>query len=170
MRRTEGSSWILPMKRRPVSARRARRRGLAGPAPAPADDLFGSALPAANPYCAPKPGASPTGPQADFQTGLLLIDMRGGEKQPGRDRTAREPGEACFLMTDGSIVVHDDVADAAEWKRTTTVKAPEKPHHPEKPAHGPAKKPGAASPDAGVPVDTPTPPAPTRPMRTRRPR
>ena len=127
-------------------------------APAPAGGLFDDS-PAAAPGAstAPaKPGAKPTtpsGPQVDFLTGLLLIDMRGGEKQPGRDRAAKEPGEALFVGDDGSLVVHYEVADAAEWQRTTTVRPPEKK----------VPKPKAAPPAAPPPIRKPTRVVPAAP-------
>jgi hypothetical protein len=116
------------------------------PPAAPADDLLGISAPTthAGTHGATKANAKPTGPQADFLTELLLIDMRGGERQPGRDRGAKEPGEALFLDIDGSMVVHNEVADTAEWQRTTTIQPVERVIHHPKPAGRPGAVPGGA--------------------------
>jgi len=134
--------------------------------PPPADDLLGGASPGPAAKPGAKPGAKPTGPQADFLTGLLLVDMHGGERQPGRDRAAKEPGEALFLDIDGSMVVHNEVADEAEWQRTATITPVEKPAH--KPPK-PRGKPGAAGgPDLGN-GETPPPVTPAPRIRRHRP-
>jgi hypothetical protein len=139
--------------------------------PLPADDLLGLTPPGPGPAAKSggkpntKPGGKPTGPQADFLTDLLLIDMHGGERQPGRDRAAKEPGEALFLDIDGSMVIHNEVADEAEWQRTATVTPVEKPVHKPPKTHG---KPGAAGgADLGN-GETPPPVTPTPRIRPRR--
>jgi hypothetical protein len=143
----------------PVSAPAAAAAGVAAAAPA-ADSLLDAA---------PSPTTQPAGHQVDFQTGLMLIDMRGGERQPGRDRTATEPAEALLLDSDGSLVVRAELSDSAEWQRTTTVKPPEN-HLPRSHLPRNSARPGTNAvpgPDTGlIDPNSPTPAAkPSRPVR-----
>jgi formylglycine-generating enzyme required for sulfatase activity len=55
--------------------------------------------------------AAYTSHRISFDTGMILIDVRGGERQPGREAT-KEPAEMLFLDVDGSLVARDEIRDA----------------------------------------------------------
>jgi hypothetical protein len=114
-----------------------------------------------------KPGhAKPadTGPHINFDTGMVLIDVRGGERQPGRD-AAKEPAEMLFLDVDGSLVARDEIRDAEEVQRIMGLKPPPVPVvRPAKPVRTlhpvPPEGPGGATPGRGTRrthATTPTP-------------
>jgi len=60
----------------------------------------------------------PTGPAVNFETGLLLLDMRGGERFRDRDRGSVEPGEVLLLDQDGSLTVKSELDQREPWDRT----------------------------------------------------
>jgi hypothetical protein len=78
--------------------------------------------------------AAYTSHRISFDTGMILIDVRGGERQPGREAT-KEPAEMLFLDVDGSLVARDEIRDAEEVQRIMGLKPPTAPVvRPAKPA------------------------------------
>ncbi|MBN1591383.1 MAG: hypothetical protein JW888_17860, partial [Pirellulales bacterium] len=51
----------------------------------------------------------------DYLTEMLVLDLRGGERLPGKNRDLTWPGEMLLLDPDGNLVVHSDVGDHKEY-------------------------------------------------------
>ncbi len=58
--------------------------------------------------------AKPTGKQVNYEVGMLVLDIRGGEKLPGRDT---EPGDVLLMDVDGSLVVRSELDPPADTDR-----------------------------------------------------
>jgi hypothetical protein len=92
----------------------------------------------------------PEGPRISFNTGMILLDVRGGERQPGHEAT-KEPAEMLFLDVDGSLVARDETSDEEGVQRIMGLKPPPvaKPRKPEKPRPTALDTPGGATPRRG---------------------
>jgi hypothetical protein len=55
------------------------------------------------------------GEKVDYKTGVLVLDIQGGQRLPGRNRDLTEPGEMLLLEPDGSLIVRSDVGDLAQY-------------------------------------------------------
>lgn len=64
------------------------------------------------PVAAATPAADPI--QVDFLTGAVVLDMRGGEVLPGKDRKAKAPAEFLIWTSQGKLQVANELDDAAE--------------------------------------------------------
>jgi len=85
----------------------------------------GAGHPPAPPGGLPTPGVvAPPPAKIDYMTELLVLDIRGGQRLPGRNRDLHEPGEILLLDPDGGLVVHRDVDDQAEYEKQKTRPAP----------------------------------------------
>ena len=63
-------------------------------------------------------GAKQLPKKVDFKTECLVLDMRGGERLPGKTRL-NGPGEILLLDPDGNLVVRNDVTDFDQIKNQT---------------------------------------------------
>ena len=52
--------------------------------------------------------------KVDFVTNTVLLDMRGGDRLPGKDRELKTPGEMLLLDPDGILVVRNELDDLVE--------------------------------------------------------
>lgn len=60
----------------------------------------------------------------DYLSDAMVLDLRGGQGLPGRDRL-ESPGEILLLDADGSLVVRNEVADFEEYRERTVEEEPE---------------------------------------------
>lgn len=52
-----------------------------------------------------------------YTTGAVILDLNGGTPIPGKDRSLTSPGEILVLDADGSLRVHRELDDLAEYQR-----------------------------------------------------
>jgi hypothetical protein len=69
------------------------------------------------------PGAAPRERKVDYLTNSLLLDVAGGGRLPGKDRSLTEPGSILLLDREGKLVVRNELDDLADY---TFYKPPEK--------------------------------------------
>jgi hypothetical protein len=60
----------------------------------------------------------------DYVTDAVVLDMRGGERLPGRDRL-EAPGEILILNADGRLVVHRELDDLPDYLERLNVVTPD---------------------------------------------
>ncbi|MDY0167956.1 MAG: hypothetical protein RBS80_15515 [Thermoguttaceae bacterium] len=56
----------------------------------------------------------------DFITGMLVLDLLGGARLPGRDRSMTEPGRILAMDYDGTLRVLSEAQDKKEYERRTS--------------------------------------------------
>ena len=73
----------------------------------------------------------------DYLAEALVLDLHGGRRLPGRDRLTI-PGEILLLDPDGSLVVHNELDDKAEFEARTMGTSPDadEPFSPTRPRPG----------------------------------
>jgi hypothetical protein len=54
--------------------------------------------------------------KVDYITNALLLDVAGGGRLPGRDRSLVEPGSILLLNADGNLVVQNELDDLPEYR------------------------------------------------------
>lgn len=87
----------------------------------PPDMMYPGAKPAKKTR-KPKPAAEDKGEKVDYLTDTILLDMIGGGKLPGRDRTT-EPGRYLVLDPDGNLVILNELDYEQEYKDLNEPKA-----------------------------------------------
>ncbi len=54
--------------------------------------------------------------KVDYVTNALLLDVAGGGRLPGKDRSLAEPGSVLLLDGEGKLVVHNELDDLPEYR------------------------------------------------------
>ncbi len=62
--------------------------------------------------------------KVDFVTGMLALDLVGGNRLPGRDRSLTEPGRILVMGPDGVLHVLSEARDQREYERRTVREEP----------------------------------------------
>ncbi len=57
--------------------------------------------------------------KVDFVTGILALDLKGGSRLPGRDRSMTEPGRILVVDEDGTLRTLSEAQDKREYERRT---------------------------------------------------
>jgi len=57
--------------------------------------------------------------KVDFITHSVAVDMQGGARLPGRDRTLNEPGYILLMTSDGSLEMRSEMEDRVEYEGRT---------------------------------------------------
>jgi len=60
----------------------------------------------------------------DFLTEMLVLDLVGGNRLPGRDRSMTEPGSILVMEHDGTLAVLSEAEDKKEYERRTSEPEP----------------------------------------------
>ncbi len=60
----------------------------------------------------------------DFVTGMLVLDLIGGDRLPGRDRSMTEPGRILAMDHDGTLRMLSEAQDKKEYERRTSEPEP----------------------------------------------
>lgn len=63
----------------------------------------------------------------DFMTDMLALDLIGGTRLPGRDRSMTEPGKFLVMDYDGALVVLSEAEDKKEYEQLSSEPEPEEP-------------------------------------------
>ncbi len=63
--------------------------------------------------------------KVDFVTDMLALDLIGGRRLPGRDRSMTEPGRILVMDYDGTLRVLSEVEDRTEYERRTVDPEPQ---------------------------------------------
>ncbi len=72
--------------------------------------------------------AEPEEPEKiDFVTEMLVLDLTGGNRLPGRDRSMTEPGRILVMEYDGTLAVLSEAKDKKEYERRTVDPEPTEP-------------------------------------------
>lgn len=74
----------------------------------PAGMMYGTGTPAKRDEDAPEP-------KVDYITNSLLLDVAGGGRLPGKDRSIAEPASILLMDSEGRLVVRNELDDLAEY-------------------------------------------------------
>jgi hypothetical protein len=61
------------------------------------------------------PNAKPEYIDVDYDSHEIIVDLAGGEVLSSRDRRLTRPGEILTMDKNGNLVLHDEIADTAEY-------------------------------------------------------
>jgi hypothetical protein len=63
-----------------------------------------------------RPGGAPSEIKVDYVANSLLLDVTGGGRLPGKDRSLTEPGSILLLDAEGKLVVRNELDDLADYE------------------------------------------------------